>query len=138
MALFGSSKEAEEKYNALLKEKEELEAQFGELETEAAALRERVEKLQAEQDAKLEEFKADLEEKLTLAIEAGIATPAAKDVLFAATVKDAALETVKAVKSEGATVATTQDVEPEEDVERAEAERIAAIEAAVKKTLGVE
>ena len=115
--MFGSRKEAEEKYSALEKEHGELEALFetlqnekAELESKLEALTTQVDTLTAQGDSKVGDFKAALEERLTLAVEAGIATKAIFEVVNAESTKDAAMATVKAVRSTGSTVSAATDV----------------------------
>ncbi len=137
--MFGSRKEAEEKYEALNAEFQNTLAAKEELENTVVALTEKVDTLTAQADSKLGAFKADLEEKLALAVEAGVATASIYDIVNAATVSDAAKETIKAVRSEGATVATDTDVDGadfEGDDEAAIEKRKAEVEAIVKRKLG--
>ena len=137
--MFGSRKEAEEKFEALQAEFDSLAATKAELEDKVVALEKELDAIKQESGTELATFKADLEEKLALAVEAGVATKSIYEIVNAETVTDAAKASLRAVKSEGATVAADSDVDGAEFVEDDDAameKRKAEIEAIVKRKLG--
>jgi len=130
MGIFSSAKEAEEKYTALENELSEYKLRVEKLNEEIGALNDEIAQLKAE------DLKATIENRLAIAVEAGIATKEVAEVLFAEDDLSAAKATLKAVRSEGSVVSATSDIDDGEIDDKANSERLAEIEARVKKSLG--
>lgn len=136
MGLFSNREEAEKKF-------QELQAAMEEKEVELEALNEKLKDMQSKADAveaqakeAVEAIKADFNERIEIAIAAGIATESIRAILSAEDIKSAALESIKAVKSDGATISATADIDNGDFTGDKESDRLAAIEAQVKKTIG--